>query len=240
MRKGKLDNWGTKAGGKGEMKRLLVLGALASALAFPVLAGAGVVTQRHIGDPFVGSALDPEVWLPWGTNQPGLLDFGQSGGVATVNVSAAAQPGFVAGGFTRCLAHGDFDARVDFNLVDWPAENGTSLSLQVAGTPYNVFRVSWQFDPSEAYGVYLPPDGTNTGATGTSGTLRLTRAGEVMTGYYLSGSDWIPIFSGTGPVGDVPLSIAVFNTAGPVTFAGLPVRVDFDNFKLNAEQIVCP
>jgi hypothetical protein len=50
------------------------------------------------------------------------------------------------------LAHGDFNARVDFNLVDWPAENGTSLNLAVAGTPYNVYRVSWQFDPGVLHG----------------------------------------------------------------------------------------
>lgn len=225
------------------MKRLLFFGALVSGVAtlvFPSLGGAGVVTQRHIGDPFVGSAIDPNVWLPWGTNQPGLIDFGQSGGVMTVNVSASAQPDFVAGGSTRCLAHGDFDARVDFNLVNWPAENGTSLNLAVAGTPYNVYRVSWQFDPSEAYGAFLPPFGTSTGATGTSGTLRLTRTGDVFTAYYLSGLDWIPIISGAGPTDDVPLSIAVFNISGAYTFAGLPVTIDFDNFKVNAQRIVCP
>jgi hypothetical protein len=110
----------------------------------------------------------------------------------------------------------------------------------VAGTPYNVYRVSWQFDPSEAYGAFLPPVGTSTGATGTSGTLRLTRTGDVFTASYLSALDWIPIISGTGPTGDVPLTLAVFNISGAATFAGLPVTVDFDNFKVNAQQIVCP
>jgi hypothetical protein len=224
------------------MKRLLLVGslALAAALVFPVLGGTGTVTLRHIADPFNGSTIDPNVWLPWGTNQPGLVDLEQSGGVMTVNVSPNAQPDFVGGESTRCLAHGDFDARVDFNLVSWPAENGTWLSLQVAGTPYNVYRVSWQFDPSEAYGAFLPPVGTSTGATATSGTLRLTRTGDVFTASYLSALDWIPIISGTGPTGDVPLTLAVFNISGAATFAGLPVTVDFDNFKVNAQQIVCP
>jgi hypothetical protein len=222
------------------MKRLLLVASLVSVvLALPAW-GAGVVTQRHIGDPFNGSTIDLNVWLPWGTNQPGLVDFEQNGGVVTVSVSPDAQPDFVGGGTTRCLVQGDFDARVDFNLVNWPAENGTSLSLAAAGTPYNVFRVSWQFDPSEAYGAFLPPVGTSTGATGTSGTLRLTRSGDAFTAYYLSGLDWIPIISGTGPADDVPLSIAVFNISGAYTFAGLPVTIDFDNFKVNAEQIVCP
>jgi hypothetical protein len=222
------------------MKRLLLVASLVSvALALPAW-GAGVVTQRHIADPFNGSTIDPNVWLPWATNQPGLVDFEQNGGVMTVNVSPDAQPDFVGGGTTRCLAHGDFDARVDFNLFNWPAENGTSLNLAAAGTPYNVFRVSWQFDPSEAYGAFLPPVGTSTGATGTSGTLRLTRSGDVFAAYYLSGLDWIPIISGTGPTHDVSLSIAVFNISAAYTFAGLPVTIHFDNFKVNAQQIVCP
>jgi hypothetical protein len=119
------------------MKRLLLLGAVVSAaamLAFPGLGGAGLVTPHRIGDTFVGSAIDLNVWLPWGTNQPGLINFGQSGGVMTVNVTAGAQPDFVVSGTTRCLAHGDFDARVDFNLVNWPAENGVTVGLAVAGT----------------------------------------------------------------------------------------------------------
>jgi hypothetical protein len=38
----------------------------------------------------------------------------------------------------------------------------------------------------------------------------------------------------------VALSLAVFNISGAYTFAGLPVTIDFDNFKVNAQQIVCP
>ena len=225
------------------MKRLLVVGALfavTAILVFTAPAGAGVVTNRHIADPFVGSTIDPNVWLPWGTNQPGLVDLEQGGGVTTVNVSALAQPDFVVSETTRCLAHGDFDARVDFNLVNWPARNGVWVSLAGAGTPYNVYRVSWQFEPSEAYGAFLPPVGTATGATGTSGTLRLTRSGDLFTAFYLSGLDWIPIISGAGPTDDLPLTIGVGNISGAATFAGLPVRVDFDNFKVNADSIVCP
>ena len=225
------------------MRRLVLVGslvAMVAALAVPGLAGGGVVTQRHLGDQFVGSAIDPNVWLPWGTNQPGLVDFGQSGGVMAVSVSAGAQPDFVVGGTTRCLAHGDFDVRVDFNLVDWPAQGGVWVSLAVAGTPYNVYRVSWQLEPNEAYGAFLPPVGNTTGAGGTSGTLRLTRTGDVFTAYYLSGLDWIPIASGVGPTDDVPLGIGVGNISGASAFAGLPVTVDFDNFKVNAQQIVCP
>jgi len=96
---------------------------------------------------------------------------------------------------------------VGFNLVTWPAQNGVWVSLMVGGTPFNVYRVSWQFEPSEAYGAYLPPAGTTVSATGTTGTLRLTREGDIFTAYYRSGDSWVPIISGTGPTGDVPLTL---------------------------------
>jgi hypothetical protein len=221
--------------------RVGAVAIIATALAFPAVARGGVVTPHRIDETFLGASIDSSnVWAGWGTNQPGLVDFAQGGGVLTVNVTAAAQNDFNVGGQTRCLAHGDFDAQVDFNLVTWPGQNGVWVSLMVSGTPYNVYRVSWQLQPSEAYGAYLPPAQALLPATGTTGTLRLTRQGDIFTAYYLSGRSWIPIVSGTGPTDDVPLTLAVFNISAASPFAGLPVTVAFDNFHVFADRIVCP
>jgi hypothetical protein len=214
---------------------------IATALALPAVARGGIVTPHRIDETFLGSSIDySNVWAWWGTNQTGPVSFAQGGGVLTLNVSGAAQPDFNVSGETRCLAHGDFDAQVDFNLVAWPPQNGVSVSLMVGGTPYNVYRVSWQFPQTEAYGAFLPPVGTTLPATGTTGTLRLTRQGDIVTAYYLSGLRWVPIISGTGPTGDVPLTLAVFNISAAATFAGQPVTVTFDNFHVFADHIVCP
>lgn len=222
-------------------KTSLVAAILATLIAFPAIGLGGIVTPHRIDEMFSGTSIDySNVWAWWGTNQPGLADFAQGGGVLTINVTAGAQPDFNVGSQTRCLAHGDFDAQVGFNLVTWPAQNGVWVALMVGGTPFNVYRVSWQFDPSEQYGAYLPPAGTTLPATGTTGTLRLIRQGDIFTAYYLSGRNWIPIISGTGPTGDVPLTLAVFNISGAATFAGLPVTVAFDNFHVFADRIVCP
>ncbi len=221
--------------------RIWAAAIAAAALAFPAAAGGGIVTPHRIDETFKGSSIDySNVWAFWGTNQPGLIDFAQGGGSLDVNVSAGAQPDFNVSGQTRCLAHGDFDARVAFDLVDWPPQNGVTVSLMVGGTPYNVYRVSWQFPQSEAYGAFLPPAGTTLPATGTTGTLRLARQGELFTAYYRSGDTWVPIISGVGPTGDVPLTLAVFNISAAATFAGLPVTVAFDDFHVVADRIVCP
>jgi hypothetical protein len=175
-----------------------------------------------------------------GNDQPGLVEFAQENGALTVKVHADAQPDFNVGGQTRCLVHGDFNAQVDFNLVDWPARNGVWVSLMIGGTPYNVYRVSWQFEQNEAEGAYLPPAGTTLPATAMSGTLRLSRTRNIFTAYYVSGRDWTPIVSGTGPTDDVPVTLAVFNISGAASFAGQPVTVSFDNFHVFADRIVCP
>jgi hypothetical protein len=220
---------------------LAVAAALVASVVAPGLARGGVATPVSIDDNFTGTSIDyTNVWAWWGTNQPGLVSFSQRGGTLNVNVSGGAQPDFNVSGQTRCLAHGNFDARVDFNLINWPPQNGVWVSLMVGGTPFNVYRVSWQFDPSEQYGAYLPPVGTTLPATGTSGTLRLTRVGDLFTAWYLSGHSWVPIISGIGPTDDVPLTLGVFNISGAATFAGLPVAVAFDNFHVSANRVICP
>jgi hypothetical protein len=228
----------------GGMKRLLALLATLSVavLGFAGSAFAAVVTPTVIEEPFVGTSIDyTHVWAWWGTNQPDHVRFYQANGVMNIDVSATAQPDFDVGNATRCMARGDFDARVSFNLVDWPPENGVWVSLMVNGGPFNVYRVSWQFPDHEQYGVYLPPSGNTVSATGTTGTIRLTRKGSTFTGYYLAGDGtWVPIGSGIGPTDDASFTLGVFNISAAATFAGLPVTVTLDNFRVIADQIVCP
>ena len=49
-----------------------------------------------------------------------------------------------------------------------------------------------------------------------------------------------PIISGTGPTGDEPMALGVFNLSAIATFPGQPIAVAFDNFHVLADRIVCP
>jgi hypothetical protein len=220
--------------------RLAAVAFAATALALPTAAHAGAVTPRHINEMFRGTSINPDVWAWWGTNQPDAATFAQTDGAMTVTVSGAAQPDVNVSGGTRCLAHGDFDARVHFSLDAWPAENGIWVSLMLSGTPFNVYRVSWQFPDHEQYGAYLPPANGNALATGTTGELRLTREGTTITAWYMSDHHWVPILSSAGPADEVAFTLAVFNISGAATFAGQPVTVSFDDFRVAADSIVCP
>jgi hypothetical protein len=222
------------------LARLVAIAAAATFLTLSATAGAGIVTPHHIDEMFRGTSIDyTNTWASWGTNQPSYASFAQTDGALSVNVSGAAQPDFNVSGATRCLAHGDFDARVSFSLDTWPEHNGVFVSLMITGTPFNVFRAS--FADAERYGAYLPPNNAPPPlATGVTGELRLTREGTMISAYYLADHRWVPLLTSAGPTDDVSFTLAVFNISGAATFAGQPVAVSFDNFRVAADAIVCP
>ena len=225
------------------MRRLLTHAAVLAAvvLVSAGVASAGIVTPHRIDETFMGTSIDyAHTWWFWGTNQPDAVSFNQANGVMNINVAATAQNDFVVSGGTLCRAHGNFDATVDFNLLTWPSGDGVWVSMGVTGTPFNVYRVTWQLQPTEEYGAFLPPVGTTLPATGTSGTLRLSRVGDIFTAYYLDGRNWVPIISGVGPTDDASLTLGVANISGASPFLGLPATVTFDNLHVFADRIVCP
>lgn len=221
--------------------RSVVIATIVTALALPAVAGGGVVTPHRIDETFSGSSIDyAHTWAFWGTNQPDAVQFYQANGVMNINVAATAQNDFVVSGATQCMARGDFNAVVDFNLPTWPTGDGVWVSMAVTGTPFNVYRVTWQLQPTEAYGAYLPPAQGLLPATGTAGTLRLSRRGDIFTAYYLNGRNWVPIVSGVGPTDDASLTLGVGNISGASPFGGMAATVTFDNFHVFADRIVCP
>jgi hypothetical protein len=140
----------------------------------------------------------------------------------------------------RCVGPAAFDATVDFNLPTWPTSDGIWVMLQMTGSPFECYRVAWQYQPNEAYGAFFPPAGTSLPATGTSGTLRLSRRGDIFTGYFRDGLNWVPIVSGVGSTDDASIALAVSNNSGVSPFLGFPATITLDNLHVFANKIVCP
>jgi plastocyanin len=151
---------------------------------------------------------------------------------------------------SRCTAAADFDVQVDYSLLTWPAANGVRLGLRLipaGGGPLSpggqVERTSfgstdYTGSPREVYLTFFAgeTDGI-TAADGTSGKLRMVRAGDTMTGYYWSDGQWVLIHSGPGPTGAVSFGLAAWSFSGP--FAQHRVRAAFDNFVVNQGQLDC-
>src|SRR2546426_4261425 len=117
---------------------------------------------------------------------------------------------FGSGLSSQCAVKGDFDAQVNFRLVNWTFANGVRVGLTSTPgpfftgdfstvPPFAAERISFGSPtvdfpglPREAYLTHFL-DGV-LGVTPTSdfsGSLRLTRSGGSETGYYLSSGNWV-------------------------------------------------
>src|SRR6267378_2722202 len=147
---------------------------------------------------------------------------------------------------SRCAVSGNFDARIDFVLLDWPYQNGIRTGLAALGVvTYGMERTSFgpvsdfPTEPREAYlRDFDQGAGGFTATTDQSGTLRIVRTGSVLTGYYLSGSDWIALPSQQVSTGDAMIRIFAWSHSN--VFAGMHVKMAFDNFMVSADGISCP
>jgi streptogramin lyase len=155
-----------------------------------------------------------------------------------------------AGYYSICTVSGDFDIQVDYELLTWPTTSGVRVGLVTLGclnNPQNVSNVERvSLYPSEFVGfpreIYVTDfsDGAQgiTGTSDLSGTLRLVRAVNSVTGYYRSPDKWISIHSASVTTAD--LTFGMLSWSGDAYFSDKEVRVAFDNFVMNAGQITCP
>jgi DNA-binding SARP family transcriptional activator len=139
---------------------------------------------------------------------------------------------------TQCRFDGNFDERIDYQLLDWPAGSGAHVQINAwvfptsnssAGRMTNQFSESYNGNVNQGWDLVDTQD--------MQGTLRLVRTGASETAYYLSKGNWVPIHTGTAP-GQAQLGIQVFAMANDWTHK--QIRVAFDNYSVTASSITCP
>lgn len=196
-----------------------------------------VVVPNPYLDTFSGSVRDVELWSVIHSGRGATIDW--RNGRVEVEFAADAQtvpgsPLIEAHTGFHCIALGDFDASVDYELLQWPAASGVRLFLNAFFTNGSVGRESRPWG-EQYFGFTAPAFGAAPTAH-TSGSLRLVRSGGVMTAYYRDGG-WVPL--ATAPASPDPAVIALVGAADGASFAGVPVRVAFDNFRLDAASRDC-
>jgi len=140
----------------------------------------------------------------------------------------------------RCSAVGDFDVQVEFDLLNWPAQNFNTLRLAAMDLPgpvglVGVYRNSYN---SENYQMRAA-DGiiADIVRNDSSGILRLKRTGSTVQGFYWNGSSFV-LLASTG-VSTGPTRFLV-DFASPSEVSPVGVAVAIDNFKLNSGTVLCP
>jgi hypothetical protein len=152
---------------------------------------------------------------------------------------------FGAGYQSKWALKGNFDAQVDYELIDWPAGNGVRVGL--VPTWWSIERDSWGPEgqtPAEGYCMnsYFGHQGIIY-TSDVSGSLRVVRSGSLVTSYCKRGDgSWQTIHSfdyGANGAIDVPwFSICAWTH--DYAFADKEVKFAFDNFSVNSGEIVPP
>lgn len=216
-----------------------------------------------ISDNFDGASINTRLWKPFNDSQHQRV--AQQGGELRIQIDGASTGDeFGAGLRGKFLLKGDFVMTVDYRLITWPNANGVRLGFEGASSgpdsddgvmlkrrneganqpqmPENNYSV----DFATGSGWY----GNMLSTTDDHGSLKLTRVGSVLTGYFASQPNvWQLIgshnYSSPGLPEWIEMSLwansrmTVRLPDGTLVnvFGGQDVEIAFDNFQVTYDQI---
>ncbi len=138
-----------------------------------------------------------------------------------------------------CKVQGDFDMMVNYELLNWPSNNGVRLGLGAIGTVERVSRANSEPPAGEYYAANFGGSSTITSTAHTSGTLRMTRSGDTLAVYYRTpDGQWMQIASEPGhTTQNVYFDLALWSH--DAFFANQIVKAAFDDFTLAQGRLLC-
>jgi hypothetical protein len=205
---------------------------------------------------FVNNSFNQSLWQTEVVGNGPTVTVANGQFVVTIPSSSSDNPtyGSFGGAFvSKCLLQGNFDMQVGVQLLTWPHYSGVRTGLgsiellsgqgSKQSNQYAVERDSFSsFDDFPYNDSYLTQfqDGVLgfTPATGFSAMLRITRVGGTASGFYLNNGTWTLIHSGPMASGEVGFSFGAWSSNN--VFSQQLVQVAFQNFTLDAGQLVCP
>jgi DNA-binding SARP family transcriptional activator len=193
-----------------------------------------------ISDSFSSDYIDPTIWAM--VTDGGDVSAAERGGRLVLTVGPKAVPEGTydqidvhAG--TQCSFPGDFDARVDFELLEWPAGDNVWVGLNAIFAGGAVMRqASTQF--GDIYRSWVTTANGNVPLPDTSGSMRITRVDGVETTYFWHEGRWRKLASAPSP-GAAVFGLGASSGAND-GFGGKEVKVAFDNFRVTGRNPVCP
>ena len=192
----------------------------------------------RIEDDFSAPSIDLAIWRPL-TDGTGA-DVTEQGGQVVVAIAADGFPGGPDNALgarigSQCTFPGDFDARVDFTLFDWPASNNVRAGLNAYFADGFVGR-RWTSSSGNEYAGRVGSRNGTVQLDETAGSLRIARVGTTMTTYFWRNGHWVPLATGTSSGAAV---LGLEATSGS-DFGHQTARVAFDNFAVTAKSVFCP
>lgn len=194
--------------------------------------------MAEVADSFDGPMLDTSKW--WTSSNgtgSGLAAIGERIETSLAADATDGPSGFMGPGFgSQCHAAGDYDARVHYELLDWPFSNGVHVLLGDAGATGSIGRRSES--GFEDYLAFFNPVPATTPTAHVAGELRLVRTGGTLTASFREGAGWVPLLM--GPTTTDPVSLNVHLYSRDEIFGNRFVRVAYDDFRITASSFACP
>jgi hypothetical protein len=212
------------SGKNGHRKTLAATVFLASCFLWTTcaLAYTGTIT-----DNFNATNLNSGLWADISTGGPSIA---QTAGQLQVTIPGSSSGAWSGGVQSKFTLIGDFDMQADFSLLTWPDNNGIRVGIQATGA---VERVGARAGFYEEYLADFGSPLLGRVLTGDlSGTLRMTRTGNTLEGFYLAGGSWHSLGSRevSGFGADTKINL---NTWSSDPFFGYhDATVAFDNFQV--------
>lgn len=218
------------------MKRILVAVCALFVGSAALVASPVTFADSTLSDDFNDNRTDVSRFINWGLGGPEAVEV--NGRVEVTIPASSTGEIFGAGYVSACALTGDFDLQIEYQLLQWPVQNGVRVSLYTGPNPWNeaVERISWgtsdpsfSFDPTtpEVYLMYANRAVVPT--SDTFGKLRLQRVNGVATAYYFTSGQWAQINTGSVPTDDIHFYFAAYSHDAPGMFGRQQVRVGFDN-----------
>jgi len=190
---------------------------------------------------FDGSELNPDLWY----NVNATISDGRAHMAITADdPGPGGMQGWGFGGFnSRFRLVGDFDIRIDFILDPWPASDGLHWAFCVQADDANLAYASMQryWDYGHQGDIANIPLSKlyEVPASYTIGKYRLTRVGDVFSGYAWNeaGGTWNQVGAGIITC-DLPLEIGVGGWTHEATFGHQTADVMVDNLTVETGTIV--
>ena len=194
----------------------------------------------RIADTFSDGVLDTTIWHQIATGTG--IEIAERNGRLEIAFAPDGVPGGeynVLGAHygTSCRFPENFDARVDYELLDWPPANGVLVQMNAwftRGPQLGLARQSQTW--GEEYGSFWGNQTSARRTLDTRGSLRIGRVGNLFTTYHKSGEDWLPLGSARS-TGAPMISIQAWSLEQ--WFGHKAVRIAFDNFSLTATKPAC-
>jgi hypothetical protein len=200
-----------------------------------------------ISDNFSSATINRRLWRPF--EESPLQRVAQQGGELLIQIDKDSS-GQGAGLVAKFLLKGNFDATVDYRLVTQSTGNGVILGFEGPGGSsdnkvFLVKRISLRPDDTrpdkEVYQASFNDGswyGNEVATTDGQGSLRVTRVGSVLTGYYKQNGQWQQFashdYSTSGYREWVEITLWAVATDLPTL---KNIEIAFSNFQVTYDQI---